>query len=154
MNEGLTRMQNSVERCLGLDLGEKRIGVSLSDPLGWTAGPLPALQRIGWKKDVAALRALVQSHEVQRIVVGLPIRMDGTTGEMALRTQEFVDRLRRSLGIPVETWDERLTSVQAERVLLEADVSRGRRRQVIDSMAACLILQGYLDFRNAGGAPR
>jgi putative pre-16S rRNA nuclease len=143
-----------VERCLGLDLGEKRIGVSLSDALGWTAGPLAAIARIGWKKDLAALRSLILEHQVQRAIVGLPIRMDGTTGEMARRTQEFVDRLRLSVSIPVETWDERLTTVQAERILLEADMRREKRRQVIDSMAACLILQGYLDYRNAGGAPR
>ena len=144
----------SVERCLGVDLGEKRIGISLSDALGWTAGPLAALARIGWKKDLAALRSLILEHEVGRVVVGLPINMDGSTGEMARRTQEFVERFRLTVSIPVETWDERLTTVQAERILLEADLRRDKRRQVIDSMAACLILQGYLDYRNAGGVPR
>jgi putative Holliday junction resolvase len=144
----------SVERCLGVDLGEKRIGISLSDGLGWTAGPLAALARVGWKKDLAALRALILQHEVRRVVVGLPINMDGSAGEMARRTQEFVDRFRLTVSIPVETWDERLTTVQAERILLEADLRRDKRRQVIDSMAACLILQGYLDYRNAGGVPR
>ena len=144
----------SVERCLGVDLGEKRIGISLSDALGWTAGPLAALARVGWKKDLAALRSLILEHEVGRVVVGLPINMDGSTGEMARRTQEFVDRFRLTVSIPVETWDERLTTVQAERILLEADLRRDKRRQVIDSMAACLILQGYLDYRNAGGVPR
>jgi len=144
----------SVERCLGVDLGEKRIGISLSDALGWTAGPLAALARVGWKKDLAALRSLILEHEVGRVVVGLPINMDGSTGEMARRTQEFVERFRLTVSIPVETWDERLTTVQAERILLEADLRRDKRRQVIDSMAACLILQGYLDYRNAGGVPR
>ena len=143
-----------MERCLGLDLGEKRIGISLSDALGWTAGPLSAVQRIGWKKDLAALRSLIAEHEVQRVVVGLPIQMDGTEGEMARRTQEFVARFRLTVSIPVETWDERLTTVQAERILVEADLRRDKRREVIDSLAACLILQGYLDYRNAGGAPR
>ena len=147
-------MGMAVERCLGLDLGEKRIGVALSDPLGWTAGPLPAVPRVGWKKDFAALRALIEMHEVGRIVVGLPIQMDGTVGEMARHTQEFAQQLRARVRVPVETWDERLTTVQAERVLLEADVRREKRRKVIDSMAASLILQGYLDYRNAGGAPR
>jgi putative Holliday junction resolvase len=144
----------SVERCLGVDLGEKRIGISMSDALGWTAGPLAALARVGWKKDLAALRSLILEHEVGRVVVGLPINMDGSTGEMARRTQEFVERFRLTVSIPVETWDERLTTVQAERILLEADLRRDKRRQVIDSMAACLILQGYLDYRNAGGVPR
>ena len=143
-----------MERCLGLDLGEKRIGVSLSDALGWTAGPLAAVARVGWKKDMAALRSLILEHQVQRVVVGLPIKMDGTSGEMARRTQEFVERFRLTVSIPVETWDERLTTVQAERILVEADMRRDKRRQVIDSMAACLILQGYLDYRNAGGSPR
>jgi len=152
--KGTDWMQNSVERCLGLDLGEKRIGVALSDPLGWTAGPLTAVARIGWRRDLAALRSLIDSHEVCRVIVGLPIRMDGTAGERARRTQEFVERLRASLSIPVESWDERLTTAQAERVLLEADVRREKRRQVVDSMAASLILQGYLDYRNAGGIPR
>ena len=143
-----------MERCLGLDLGEKRIGLSLSDALGWTAGPLEALARVGWKKDLAALRSLIVQHEVQRVVVGLPIQMNGTEGEMARRTREFVERFRRTISIPVETWDERLTTVQAERILVEADLRRDRRREVVDSMAACLILQGYLDYRNAGGLPR
>ena len=143
-----------MERCLGLDLGEKRIGLSLSDALGWTAGPLQALARVGWKKDLAALRSLIVQHEVGRVVVGLPIQMNGTEGEMARRTQEFVERFRRTISIPVETWDERLTTVQAERILVEADLRRDRRREVVDSMAACLILQGYLDYRNGGGLPR
>jgi putative Holliday junction resolvase len=137
-----------------MDLGEKRIGLALSDPLGWTAGPLPALQRIGWRKDLAALRRLIEAHAILRIVVGLPLRMSGEAGEQANQASEFAQRLQAELGIPVETWDERLTTVQAERTLIESDVRRERRRQVIDSMAASLILQGYLDYRNAGGAPR
>ena len=144
----------SVERCLGMDLGTKRIGLALSDPLGWTAAPLPALSRVGWKKDLAALRRLVETHAVLRIVVGLPLRMDGEPGEQAKQAQEFAARIRVELGVPVETWDERLTTVQAERTLIDSDVRRERRRQVIDSLAASLILQGYLDYRNAGGASR
>ena len=144
----------SVERCLGMDLGTKRIGLALSDPLGWTAAPIPALSRVGWKKDLAALRRLVETHAVLRIVVGLPLRMDGEPGEQARQAQEFAARLRGELGVPVETWDERLTTVQAERMLIDADVRRERRRQVIDSLAASFILQGYLDYRNGGGASR
>jgi putative Holliday junction resolvase len=147
-------MADSVERCLGMDLGDKRIGLALSDALGWTAGPLPPLIRIGWKKDLAALRSLISAHEVRRIVIGLPIRMDGMEGERARRTRDFVDRLKSALPIPIETWDERLTTVEAERVLLQADLRRERRRLVVDSVAASLILQGYLDYRNAGGGPR
>src|SRR5262245_52540011 len=100
-----------------MDLGEKRIGLALSDPLGWTAAPLPALARIGWKKDLAALRRLVQEHSIVRIVVGLPLRMSGEEGEQARQAREFAARLQRELEVPVETWDERLTTVQAERTL-------------------------------------
>ena len=145
---------SSVERCLGMDLGEKRIGLALSDPLGWTAAPLPALPRSGWKKEIAALRSLVEEHTILRIVVGLPLRMSGEPGEQAKRAREFAARLQAALGVPVETWDERLTTVQAQRTLLESDVKRERRRQLVDSLAASIILQGYLDYRNAGGAPR
>ena len=143
-----------VERCLGMDLGTKRIGLALSDALGWTAAPLQALPRVGWKKDLAALRSLVREHEVARIVVGLPLRMDGEAGEQAQQAREFAARLQTELGVPVETWDERLTTVQAERALIDSDVRRERRRQIIDSLAASIILQGYLDYRNAGGAVR
>jgi putative Holliday junction resolvase len=145
---------NSVERCLGMDLGEKRIGLALSDPLGWTAAPLAALPRAGWKKEITALRSLVEAHAILRIVVGLPLRMSGEAGEQAQQASEFAARLQRALGVPVETWDERLTTVQAERTLIESDIRRERRRQVVDSLAASIILQGYLDYRNAGGAPR
>jgi putative Holliday junction resolvase len=144
----------SVERCLGMDLGTKRIGLALSDPLGWTAAPLPALSRVGWKKDLAAVRRLVETHAVLRIVVGLPLRMDGEPGEQARQAQEFAARLQAALGVPVETWDERLTTVQAERTLIDSDVRREQRRQIIDSLAASFILQAYLDYRNAGGSSR
>jgi putative pre-16S rRNA nuclease len=147
-------LTETAERCLGIDLGEKRIGLSLSDSMGWTAGPLPALLRSGWKKDREALRSLLQAHQVQRVVVGLPIRMDGTEGDRARQARDFAQRLQQSCRIPVETWDERLTSVQAERLLLEADLSRQKRRAVIDSLAACIILQAYLDYRNRPGEPQ
>ncbi len=138
-----------MERCLGLDLGERRIGVALSDPLGWTAAPLPAVERISWKKDLARVRALLAEHQVGRVVVGLPIRMDGTSGERAQRTLEFVRRLQATIPVPVVTWDERLSTREAERRLVEDDVRRERRREVIDGIAATLILQGYLDSRRA-----
>jgi putative pre-16S rRNA nuclease len=147
-------MTQPVERCLGLDVGEKRIGLALSDPLGWTAAPLPTLTRTGWKGDLARIRELVERWEVRRIVVGLPIRMDGTSGEAAERTQQFADRLKSALRVAVETWDERLSTREAERMLIGADMRREKRKQVIDGVAASLILQGYLDYRNAGGEPR
>jgi putative pre-16S rRNA nuclease len=140
-------------RNLGLDVGERRIGVAVSDPLGWTASPLPAIQRTGWKRDLARVRALVEEHRAACVVVGLPIRMDGTRGTSAERSLEFVRRLQATIRAPVVTWDERLTTREAERLMVEADVRRERRREVIDGLAACLILQGYLDSRRAGGGP-
>jgi len=147
-------MTDPVERCLGLDVGEKRIGLALSDPLGWTAGPLPTLTRVSWKGDLAQIRELVERWEVRRVVVGLPIRLNGTPGEAAERTLHFVERLKSTVQVAVETWDERLSTREAERMLIGADVRREKRRQVIDGVAARLILQGYLDYRNAGGKPR
>ena len=144
-------MGETVERCLGLDVGERRIGVSLSDPFGWTAAPLPPVERVSWKKDLARVRSLLEEHGVGLVVVGLPILMDGTKGERAERTLEFVRRLQATIRVPVVTWDERLTTREAERRMVEADVRRERRREVIDGLAACLILQGYLDSRRAGG---
>ena len=138
-------------RWLGLDVGERRIGVALSDPLGWTASPLPPVERIGWKKDLARIRALLEDRGVACVVVGLPIRMDGTAGERAERTLEFIKRLQATTKVPVVTWDERLTTKEAERRMVEDDVRRERRREVIDGIAASLILQGYLDHRNSGG---
>jgi putative Holliday junction resolvase len=138
-----------MKRCLGLDVGERRIGVALSDPLGWTAAPLPPIERASWKKDLARIRALLEEHEVARVVVGLPVRLDGTPGKSAERAMDLVRRLRGTTRVPVVTWDERLTTREAERRLIEADVSRERRKEVIDGMAASLILQGFLD----AGAP-
>jgi putative Holliday junction resolvase len=134
-------------RVMGLDYGERRIGLALSDPLGITAQPLRTLERVTLAADLEVLAALARHHEVERFVVGLPLALDGTRGERVRRTEEFAARLGRATGLPVEAWDERFTSVQAERTLLEADLSRRRRREVIDTTAAVLILQGWLDAR-------
>jgi len=143
-----------MERCLGLDFGDRRIGVAVSDPLGWTASPLPPVERVSWKKDLARVRSLLEEYRVALVVVGLPIRMDGTRGERAERTLEFVRRLQTTTRVPVVTWDERLSTREAERRMVEDDVRRERRREVIDGIAASLILQGYLDNRNAGEGSR
>jgi putative holliday junction resolvase len=134
-------------RILGLDLGEKRIGVALSDALGLTAQGLTVLARQGLKLDLDQVAALVRKHEVQEIVIGLPRHMDGRLGEGAAEVFLWAQELQERLGLPVHTMDERLTTMQAERVLLAADVSRRKRRQVIDKMAAGLILQAFLDTR-------
>jgi putative Holliday junction resolvase len=134
-------------RILGFDFGERRIGVALSDPLGITAQPLATLERASWRRDLGRIRDLVGTHGVVRIVVGMPLGMDGgRTGGVRL-AEEFIDRLREATGLPVDAWDERLTTVQAERILLEGDVSRARRRKAIDRLAAVILLQAYLDAR-------
>ncbi len=132
-------------RVLAIDLGDRRVGLALSDPLGLTAQGLPTLESRGEAKDIEALRALAGEHEVDRIVVGLPRNMDGSEGPRAQKTRAFARRLREALALPVYLWDERLSSAEAERVLIAADVSRSKRKGVVDRMAAQLILQGYLE---------
>ena len=138
-------------RTLALDLGDRRIGVALSDPLGLAAHPLMTLTRVGWSADLGRIRDLARENEVVRIVVGLPLAMDGTRGGRVRLTEAFMERVRAATGLPVVPWDERLTTVQAERALLEGDVSRARRRRVIDQVAAAILLQAYLDARRAAG---
>lgn len=135
-------------RIMGLDVGQKRIGIALSDPMGWTAQGHSVLQRSS-KDDMAALKALCAEQEVDLIVVGFPLNMNGTEGPKAMEIKEFASSLGEYTGLPIELWDERLTTVTAEKILIQADVSRRKRRQVIDKMAAAFILQAYLD-RHAG----
>lgn len=133
-------------RILGLDLGDKRIGVALSDPMGWTAQGLEVIPAAGGaKSDIKKIKEIAQKYEVEKVVVGLPLNMDGSPGPRAEKARAFAGRLAGVLGLPVETWDERLTTAEAERLLIEADMKRSKRRQVIDKMAAVLILQNYLD---------
>ncbi len=138
-------------KILGLDVGHKRIGVALSDELGWTAQPYTTLGRKGLAKDLSALREIVEREGVAEIVVGLPRNMNGSEGPQARKARRFAEEVRRALGLPVVEWDERLSSVAAERVLIEADVSRKKRRGQVDKLAAVLILQGYLDSDRGGG---
>ena len=139
-------------RTMGLDVGSKNIGVAISDELGITGQSVATLRRSSLRADLAALRALIGQHAVSRAVVGLPLNMDGSEGPMAQASREFGHALSKDAGIPVEYWDERLSTVAAERVLLEADVSRRKRREVVDRIAAAIILQGWLDaHRMAGG---
>ncbi len=134
-------------RILGLDVGEQRIGLAVSDPLGITAQGLGVLHRQDRDSDLARLLALARERQVQEIVVGLPRHMDGRPGKAVPEILALARALGEALGVPVHTWDERLTTSEAERVLLQADVSRRRRRQVVDQLAAVLILQGFLDHR-------
>ncbi|MGI9860113.1 Holliday junction resolvase RuvX [Moorella naiadis] len=132
-------------RIMGLDVGSKTIGIALSDPLGWTAQGLTTIRRRNLAADLAALQELVERYGVEELVVGLPRNMNGSLGPQAEAVRVFAGRLAAELGLPVHLYDERLTTVAAGRLLLEADLSRKRRRQVIDQVAATYILQGYLD---------
>lgn len=134
-------------RIFGLDVGTRTVGVAISDALGMTAQPLTTLRRTGLRADLAELRRLAETHEVRQAVVGLPLNMDGTEGPSAVAARAFGEALARALDIPVEYQDERLSTVAAQRALLEADVSRARRREVVDQVAAALILQTWLDTR-------
>ncbi|MCI0572554.1 MAG: Holliday junction resolvase RuvX [Myxococcaceae bacterium] len=136
-------------RAMGLDVGTKTVGVAISDALGLTAQGITVVRRRSLKADLAELQRLIAEHEVTRVVVGLPLNMDGSEGPRAVASRAFGAKVEDATGLPVEYWDERLTTVAAERALLEADVSRARRKEVIDQVAASLILQGWLDGRAA-----
>ncbi|MGA9811200.1 MAG: Holliday junction resolvase RuvX [Terriglobales bacterium] len=137
-------------RILGLDVGSKRIGLAISDPLGITAQGLETLQRQNKRSDFAQLEQVIRHYQVAEIVMGLPLRMTGAEGTQAEKMQLFAEEIRRRFRLPVHLWDERLTSVQANRLLRETDMSIKRRSQVVDQMAAVLILQSWMDAR-AGG---
>ncbi len=132
-------------RVLGLDVGERRIGVALSDSLGLTAQRLTVITRQGTKVALEAICKLVTQHQAEAVVVGLPLTLRGERGPQAQRVLAFAEALRRRVRVPVQLIDERLTTVQGERALLEVDTSRRKRKQVIDQVAAQLILQQYLD---------
>ena len=136
-------------RSFGLDVGTKTVGVAVSDGLGLTAQPVTTLRRSNLRADLTELRRLAEHHSVEHVVVGLPLNMDGTEGPSAAEARRFGDAVVRQLGLPVDYWDERLTTTAANRVLLEADLSRAKRRAVVDRVAAALILQGWLDAHQA-----
>ena len=136
-------MRDNMTRIMGLDIGDSRIGVALSDPLRMLASPLTIIHRAGGPGDFEAIMALVRQHQVGRVIAGLPFSLDGSLGRQAEKVKAFVAELGRYLEIPVEFRDERLTTVTAKRLVHEArKVERGTR---YDAMAAALILQGYLD---------
>lgn len=134
-------------RILGLDVGEKTIGVAVSDPMGWTAQGVTVIRRTTLERDLTSLHDLVREYQVETFVVGLPRRTDGSYGPETDKIYQFGSELKRKFTLPVEYWDERFSTVAAERILLEGDVSRAKRRQVIDKVAATVILQAYLDSK-------
>lgn len=141
-------METERGRLLALDYGSRRIGLAVSDPLGITAQPLPALGREGDRKDIEAIAAVVRDRGVSAVLIGLPLLPDGHEGTQAAKVRRFAGKLRERLGLPVETWDERMTTVQAERHLVASGLRREARREVRDSLAAIFILQCALDLRN------
>ncbi|RKD23943.1 Holliday junction DNA helicase RuvA [Ammoniphilus oxalaticus] len=134
-------------RIMGLDLGDKTIGVAVSDELGWTAQGIETIRRSDIEEDLKKLKALLEQYEAREIVVGLPKNMNGTIGPRGELSQQFAALLEETFAMPVHLWDERLTTMAAEKMLVAADVSRKKRKKVIDKMAAVMILQGFLDFK-------
>lgn len=132
-------------RILGLDIGSKTIGVAISDPLGWTAQGITTIRRSKKEQDLEEIKKLCKEYSVETIVIGLPKNMNGTIGESGERVLEFSEQIKSFTGLPVEMWDERLTTVAAHKAMLEADLSRGKRKKIVDKIAAIYILQGYLD---------
>lgn len=140
-------------RKIGLDVGDKTIGVAVSDPLGITAQGITTIERVGIRKDAGKIMDLIREYDCDRVIIGLPLKLDGSESPQTEKVYEFREMLEnkmRSSGmgnIEIEYYDERLTTVMAEKVLIEADVSRSKRKNVIDKQAAVLILQSYLDSK-------
>ena len=134
-----------IGRIMGLDVGDKTIGVAVSDLLGFTAQGIKTVRRESIKKDMEELKKIIKEKEVIKIVSGMPKNMNGTLGPQGEKVIKFCEKLKEETNLEIEFWDERLTTVAAQRSLIEADVSRQKRKKVIDMLAAVLILQGYLD---------
>ena len=132
-------------RIMGLDVGDKSIGVAVSDLMGLTAQGVKTIKRVGKKKDIEALKEIIKERQVNKIVSGLPKNMNGTLGPQGEKVIKFCELLEEETGIKIEYWDERLSTVAAERTLIQGNVRRENRKGVIDMVAAVIILQGYLD---------
>lgn len=139
-------------RYLGLDVGDRTIGVALSDETETLASGLSTIRRTGPRKDLKTVASLVRTHGVGEIVVGLPRKLDGGLGPQAQKVLAFIEDLRAAVKVPVVPWDERFTSVVANQALVEGEVSRKARKAVVDKVAAILILQNYLDYRKLANA--
>ena len=140
--------ENPPHRVLGMDVGARRIGLAVSDPLGITAQGIETLERRNKRTDFAILERVIRRYEVGEIVVGYPLRMSGSTGNQSEKMAAFADELRREFELPVHLWDERLTTAEAHRVLDQTEMSTRRRSEVVDQMAAVLILQSFLEARS------
>lgn len=136
---------DNMERILGLDIGEKRIGVALSDLLGLTAQGLATINRVGKKKDFDEIGKIIAEYDIKKVVVGLPLNMDGSMGESCEMVRNFAEKIKNKFNVEIIYIDERLSTVSATKVLLEANVRRENRKHVVDKIAASYILQSYLD---------
>ena len=134
-----------MSRVLGIDYGDRRIGIALSDPMRIIASPLCVIDNTGLRHALAVILALCEKHDVSQIVMGLPLNMNGTSGEAAQKVNRFMEELRRRTKIPVLTWDERLSTVSAQHALIEAGTRRENRKGLVDKVAAQIILQHWLD---------
>lgn len=134
-------------RILALDVGEKNIGLAISDKLGLIAQGLPTLRHQTKDEDISAIANILKDHHITEVVVGIPVNLDGSLGKKAQEVAVFLEDLKKKITLPIKVWDERFTSVQAEKVLLEAGLSRKKRKRKIDQLAARLILQNYLDAK-------
>lgn len=132
-------------RILGLDIGDRTIGVAVSDPLGLTAQGITTIRRKSTEKDLEEIKKICEEYSVESIVAGLPKNMNGTLGPQSEKVISFCDLIKEDINLPINMWDERLTTVAAHRAMLEADLSRAKRKKIVDKMAAIYILQGYLD---------
>ncbi|GLC28595.1 Holliday junction resolvase RuvX [Clostridium omnivorum] len=132
-------------RILGLDVGEKTIGVAVCDPLGFTAQGITTIKRVGKNKDLEEINKICKEYSVESIVVGLPKNMNGTIGPSGEKILKFCELIKEYTNLEIRMWDERLTTVAAHRAMLEADLSRAKRKKIVDKIAATYILQGYLD---------
>ena len=150
VNAQAGKADRPVGRVLGLDVGSRRIGIAVSDPLGITAQGLETLERRNKRTDLAALERVIHEYEVREIVVGLPLRMSGAEGTQSEKMEVFADELRKRFRLPVHMWDERLTSAEANRLLRETELSIEKRAKAVDRMAAVLILQGWMEGRERG----
>jgi putative Holliday junction resolvase len=143
----------SGSRILALDYGTKRVGVALSDELGWTAQPLETFERRTLDRDVAHVASLVQAHSVREVVLGFPLQLDGREGPAIQAMRTFAEHLERGLPVPLVLWDERLTTKAAEDLLIAANVSRKKRKGAVDRVAAAILLQSYLASRDQAERP-
>jgi len=137
-----------------LDIGSQTIGIAVSDELGMTAQGLKTIKRRSTEEDFKEIRTIIDQYRIEKIVVGLPRNMDGTLGRQTEIVFQWITSCKKKIHLPIVTWDERLSTVGASKILLEADLSRKKRKRVIDKLAAVLILQGYLDqMRNRNHGP-